>query len=171
MMLQTEHNENTVTEKLRAGSRILSAVFAAGGVISIIYGIWKTVSMLSECIKYHDRFLARQNAMYILPTIFRMWFLGAMLLIAAWMFRRISQSGVPFDEKSVRAVRMIGILCILHAPVSIFATCLIVLEVPLLFPLAEIFPLHTIAEGMLFLFAAKLMHYGTALQQESDETL
>lgn len=166
-MLQTEHNENAVTEKLREGSRILSAVFAAGGVISIIYGICKTVSMLSDCIKYHDRLYA----LHILPTIIRMWFLGAMLLIAARMFRRISQSGVPFDEKSVRAVRMIGILCILHAPVSVFATCLIVLEVPLLFPLAEIFPLHTIAEGMLFLFAAKLMHYGTALQQESDETL
>ena len=42
---------------------------------------------------------------------------------------------------------------------------------PLANPLEDIFPLHTIAEGMLFLFAAKLMRYGTALQQESDETL
>lgn len=158
--------QTNIIEKLKTSSKWLTITFAAGGIGSILWAVSNLISLL-RIIKsnmgpdyetYHYVQLAAEGVC-----------LAAMLLTAAFMFQRISKSGVPFDAKTIRSVRIIGFLCIFQSIGShLLATLLAWFPH---FSLADLFPLHIIAEGFLFLFAEKLLKYGALLQTEADETV
>ena len=93
------------------------------------------------------------------------------LLLAALMFLRIARDSRPFTQKNVRTVRHIGILFVLGS----FCPALIgniVTGFTLFGKMAQhYFRPYTLIAGVILLFVAYIMHYGAALQQESDETL
>ena len=170
-MAQNENIKNDITEKLRTVSKYLWIAFAAGALLSGIWGIRQLISLVSERISEQSSAWAAPwwTAYDSIQHICEAGFLTAVLLIAALMSRRISISGVPFEEKNIHAVRIIGIICMLQALVSHLASSLLTWSPQ--FALIDLFPMQVIAEGMLFLFAAKMMKYGAMLQTESDETL
>lgn len=73
--------------------------------------------------------------------------------------------------KKIGTVRVIGYICIFQAVGSRLLGVLISGLPEYLLNIREMLPLHIIAQGLLFLLAAKMMKYGAMLQQESDETL
>lgn len=94
-----------------------------------------------------------------------------MLLLAALMFLRLARNGRPFSQKNVRTVCAIGILfllsTILPALIGNLAT-----GFRLLGEMRQHFiRVSDFVGGIILLLTAYVMHYGTALQQESDETL
>jgi|GEM_PF-2233500 len=93
------------------------------------------------------------------------------LLLAGLMFVRIAKDSRPFTEKNVRTVRNIGILFLLSAMIPALAGN-IATGFAVFGKMAQQFirP-NEIIEGLLLLFLAYIMHYGSLLQQESDETL
>ena len=171
IMAQNENHKNDVTEKLRTGSKYLWFAFAAGTLLSAVWCIRQLISLIAEQGRaaISSWYVPRWTAYTSIQHICEAGFLTAMLLIAALMFRRIAKSGVPFEHKTIRAVRIIGILCMMQAFVSHLAASLLTMSMQ--FALIDLFPMQIIAEGLLFLFAAKMMKYGAMLQIESDETL
>ncbi len=166
-MAQNERNKKDVTEKLRTGSKGLWIAFAACALLTAIWGIFQLITLVSARVSANA--VPWWTAYDSIQRIFEAGFLAAMLLIAAFMFRRISFSGMPFEEKTIRSVRTIGILCIIQGLCSHLAASLLTLSPQ--FALTDLFPMQIIAEGMVFLFAEKMMKYGAMLQIESDETL
>lgn len=159
--------QTNITEKLKTGSKWLTVVFAAGGTGSIIRACSRLFALLTDMKNEpaDPDFMIYDGVQRAAESLL----LAAMLLTAAFIFRRISRSGVPFDAKTIRSVRIIGCICIFqgmgsHLPGALLA------RAPFFSP-ADLFPLHIIAEGFLFLFAAKMMKYGTLLQTEADETV
>ena len=159
--------QTNIIEKLKAGSKWLTIAFAAGGIGGIVWAVSSLIRLLTyinnaqgpvDYETYHYVQHAAEGCC-----------LAAMLLTAAFMFHRISRSGVPFDEKTIRSVRMIGFLCIFQGMGSHLLAALLA-RFPY-FSLTDLFPMHIIAEGALFLFAAELIKYGALLQTEADETL
>ena len=91
------------------------------------------------------------------------------LLLTGILCLRMSRSGRPFSVKKSTIVFVIAILTILKAIIPSVVTAMLAGKwyVSLLSMSAS----SSLSEGLIFLFAALIMHYGTMLQQESDETL
>ena len=159
--------QTNIIEKLKTGSKWLTVVFAAGGIGCVLWAVSSLISLttfMNDDLVPHD-----YETYYSVQHAAEGVCLAAMLLIAAFMFRRISRSGVPFDAKTIRSVHIIGFICIFQGMGSHLLAALLAWFPN--FSLADLFPLHIIAEGVLFLFAAKLMKYGALLQTEADETV
>ena len=92
----------------------------------------------------------------------------ATMLCASALFYRIRKSGKPFSRGNIIIVRTMGGLTILSGfvPALLYAA---VLKDPKM--LVGVFDAGAIVSGLLILFIAQIMHYGSMLQQESDETL
>lgn len=167
-MKQSNLSKTDINEKLGNSSKWLAAAFAAGGVCSILWACGELIALLklrNSDIGFVDSFQTYYNVRLAAEG----GLLAAMLLIAALMFRRISRSGVPFGAETIRSVRTIGIICIFQG-LGPHLTAALIARAPYFSP-ADLFPLHIMAEGCLFLFAAKVMQYGSLLQTEADETV
>ena len=104
-------------------------------------------------------------------------------VLAALLFFRISKEGKPFRENHVKMVRIIGVMCFILAAAPVLTGFL--QAVPSVTVSAGAAPsgaslitdvmmqvdLTPILEGFLMLFIAQILHYGSMLQLESDETL
>ena len=163
--MQNEEIKTEITEKLKSRCKLFSVIFAAGALAIFVWGIYLVCTYIKSN-KNYPTFI--DFLFYPVQHATSAWILAGMLLLAAVTFRRISQSGLPFEEKTIKAVRFIGILCIAEAPCSILIATLISWEPD--FAITDLFPLHIIAGGLLLLLAARMMQYGAMLQQESDET-
>ncbi len=94
-----------------------------------------------------------------------------MLLLSALMFLRLARNGRPFSQKNVRTVCVIGILFLLS---TILPTLIgnLATGFRLFGEMHQQFiRVNDLVGGIILLLTAYVMHYGTALQQESDETL
>ena len=159
--------QTNIIEKLKTGSKWLTIAFAAGGIGSILWAVSSLISLLTYM--NHAQGAVDYEIYYYVQHAAEGVCLAAMLLTAAFMFRGISRSGIPFEEKTIRSVRTIGFLCIFQGIGSHLLATLLA-QGPY-FSLTDLFPMHIIAEGVLFLFAAMLMKYGALLQTEADETV
>lgn len=94
-------------------------------------------------------------------------FNGATFFIEMIIFYRIFQSGRPFTNGNIMAVRVIAVLAVIGAAIK---AALSYSDVPSLLSvfLKLSFP---VLGAVVFLFFAEIMRYGNLLQTESDETL
>ena len=157
--------KNTLQNRLKSGSMVITVVCA----LAMLFNLGVGIVTLVEYNKYgHDaltRFAFIRNS---LASI-----IGAVIMgLAALMFLRISRNGIPFTDKNVRTVRVIAVLIIVNSffPVIVSAAASGT-DMGNVMVLGSMLSPTALAEGLLFLFTAYIIRYGTMLQQESDETL
>ena len=92
----------------------------------------------------------------------------ATMLCTSAVFFRIHKSGKPFSRGNIIIVRVMGVVTIANSfvPAGLYAA---LMHDPKVFVGA--FSGASIVSGLLILFIAQIMYYGSLLQQESDETL
>ncbi len=164
-------NKNTAIEKLKKGS-LLTAVICAAAALADLYGAFCSVYI---CLS--DQFGMTAGTRFQAVEIFTAFVIVAgIVLTAGIMFFRIAGNGIPFTGQTVRSLNIIGILFMLRAILPPLAGTLISgseafhIAHPDLFSLI-ITGFYTVIEGLMFLFIANIIHYGSMLQLESDETL
>ena len=159
-----EQNKEKIIRNLRRGSICFTAACFILMLVNLSGAV--LVLMLEPFFKMQagTRFQAVE-----ISTVFA---INALcLLLAALMFVRIAKDSRPFTPKNVRAVRSIGILFLLGSFCPALAGNLITGFVLVGNMEQRYFRPNMLIAGLILLFVAYIMHYGAALQQESDETL
>lgn len=159
-----EQNKDTIIRNLRKGG----ICFTAASFLLMLVNLYGAVAVLML-----EPFSKMQTGTRVQAVeISAVFAVNAVcLLLAALMFLRIARDSRPFTQKNVRTVRNIGILFVLGS----FCPALIgnlVTGFALFGKMRQNdFRPNTLIAGVILLLVAYVMHYGTALQQESDETL
>ena len=155
-------SKDQIIEKLKKGSLWIGIVCVLASLFNVVIiaavFLWKGVGF--NITDNYGRFAYLQSLIsYCISTV--------IMAIAALMFFRIAQNGIPFTAKNARFVRIIGAVFLLDAAVmtgAAFVLCGTVMP-------CIVDASRTLVVGLLFLFIAHTIRYGAMLQQESDETL
>ena len=159
-MVQTTTGKKSIIQKTRIGSVGIGVFYGLLAAFNLKRGI----ALLSDLMNTEEYVFGS-----ILYYIITYALLGIALLLAALMFLRVAKEGMPFQKKNVRLVRIIGILYFAIAVVpALIASCIAKEPTLLTYILSN---LHSIFEGLVLLMIGQILHYGTMLQQASDETL
>lgn len=174
-MAQSATDQTTIIRKLRRFSIVISIFYLFLAVLHLLSG----AELLSG-----SNFPADEGARsWITGKIISYTLLMIISVLAALLFFRISKEGKPFRENHVKMVRIIGVMCFILAAAPVLTGFL--QAVPSVTVSAGAAPsgaslitdvmmqvdLTPILEGFLMLFIAQILHYGSMLQLESDETL
>lgn len=174
-MTQSATDKTTIIRKLRRFSIVISIFYLFLAVLHLLSG----AELLSG-----SNFPADEGARsWITGMIISYALLMIISVLAALLFFRISKEGKPFRENHVKMVRIIGVMCFilgaapvltgfLHAVPSVTASAGAAPSgASLMMETMMQIDLTPILEGFLMLFIAQILHYGSMLQLESDETL
>ena len=164
-MTKSEKNKTAIIARLKTFSIGVCVLCA----VSALFNLKDCFRLLSYILHEEPGMILtdipRECAEYLL--------LSAIMVLGALLFFRISREDSPFRHRNVRIVRIIGVLFLIiafvPAPVVFLFSMLHGRSTTAID--AILFNLPTAAEGLLMLFIGQILHYGTMLQQESDETL
>lgn len=98
------------------------------------------------------------------------------MFLLALLFLQLARNGQPFRQINVKRVRILAVIFFAVAVIPSLGFALYMLiagDEPLIILVYGIGCIDTtqIVKGLLMLFIAQILHYGTMLQLESDETL
>ena len=153
-------SKNEAITKIKKGSLIIAVLCLIAAAFNLFVVGTEIYYLLKDSGNTHMGHWARYMIGYGINCI--------ILISAAVVFFRISKSGRPFTRGNILLVRGIGVLFIVNAVLPMLINAAIDGNPNLLFSLLD--PTGVV-EGILFLFVAQILHYGSLLQQESDETL
>ena len=153
-------SKNEAITKIKKGSMIIAVLCLIAAAFNLFVVGTHVYYLLKDSGNTHMGSWARILIGYVINCI--------ILISAAVVFFRISKSGRPFTRGNIMLVRGIGVLFIVNAVLPILINAVIDGNPNML---ASLLDPTGIVEGILFLFVAQILHYGSLLQQESDETL
>ena len=160
--------KDLTVSKIRKGSFIIAVICAVAALFDILIVFTRFgYNGLGEAVDVIDRFVILRNRLVLAVNVVK-WGCGA------GVFFGLYKSCKPFTHGTVTAVRFIGILSFISSVLPTIIACLSTgytdMKVAIMQGLS-LSGLGTIVNGVLFIFIAQIIHYGTLLQQESDETL
>lgn len=165
-MKQSATDKNTIIRRLRTGSIGICVFYF---LLTIFYAE-RGIGMLPNLKPEAELEIYRYEAISQTVTYFLM---AAAMLLAAILFLQIARKGMPFQDQHVRTVCIIGVLfliiAVIPAPAALLLAKLNGVDTALF--LSPMISISALLEGFLMLFIAQILHYGTMLQLESDETL
>ncbi|MCR4645836.1 MAG: DUF2975 domain-containing protein [Oscillospiraceae bacterium] len=153
-------SKNETITKIRKGSMIIAVLCLIAAAFNLFVVGTEVYYLLTDAHTTQSGYWARIMIGYGINCV--------ILLSAASVFFRISKNGRPFTRGNIMIVRGIGVLFIVNAVLPMLINAAIDGNPNMLFSLLD--PTGVV-EGILFLFVAQILHYGSLLQQESDETL
>ena len=146
--------------KIKKGSIIITVLCIIAAAFNLLVVGIELHELLTKGEASHSGYLARVMIGYGINCV--------ILLSTAAVFFRIFKSGRPFTRGNILLVRGIGVLFLVNAVLPTLINAVIDGNPNMLASLLD--PTGAV-EGILFLFVAQILHYGSLLQQESDETL
>ena len=153
--------KNTAIEKLKSGSLGIAVLCLIAAGCNAAFAVARLITAAHDILDTINRYMIYRSCISFVISV-------VIMVIAAFMFFRISKDGIPFTAKNVRSVRIIGILFLLNAVIpSVTAAGFIGTAKGV----GGLVNPSALVEGLLFLFIAHIIRYGAMLQQESDETL
>lgn len=198
-----EEVRRRVLVRIRQASRIAAVICAAGAVLCCMGVLLPVVKMTQALLTSSgvslDGTTEGNRVIFIASPVIQIWdtnglLVGALhipdsleallatagLIVAALLFRDISRTGRPFENKAARRLRFIGIICLLVAIVPpivgglYFTLTLGYFDLGLLvaegaIPRAQNFAIGVL--GILILTFAPIITYGQILQRQDDTLL
>ena len=198
-----EEVRRRVLVRIRQASRIAAVICAAGAVLCCMRVLLPVVKMTQALLTSSgvslDETADGNRVIFIASPVIEIWdtnglLVGALhipdsleallatagLIVAALLFRDISRTGRPFENKAARRLRFIGIICLLVAIVPpivgglYFTLTLGYFDLGLLvaegaIPRAQNFAIGVL--GILILTFAPIITYGQILQRQDDTLL
>ena len=198
-----EEVRKRVLVRIRQASRIAAVICAAGAVLCCMRVLLPVVKMTQALLTSSgvslDGTTEGNRVIFIASPVIQIWdtnglLVGALhipdsleallatagLIVAALLFRDISRTGRPFENKAARRLRFIGIICLLVAIVPpivgglYFTLTLGYFDLGLLvaegaIPRAQNFAIGVL--GILILTFAPIITYGQILQRQDDTLL
>lgn len=198
-----EEVRRRVLVRIRQASRIAAVICAAGAVLCCMRVLLPVVKMTQALLTSSgvslDGTTEGNRVIFIASPVIQIWdtnglLVGALhipdsleallatagLIVAALLFRDISRTGRPFENKAARRLRFIGIICLLVAIVPpivgglYFTLTLGYFDLGLLvaegaIPRAQNFAIGVL--GILILTFAPIITYGQILQRQDDTLL
>ena len=153
-------SKNEAINKIRKGSTIIAVLCIIAAAFNLLIVGIELYGFMKNRAEAHNGYRFRMMIGYGINSV--------ILLGTAAVFFRISKSGRPFTRGNIMLVRGIGGLFLVNAVLPMVINAVVDANPNMLFSLLD--PTG-IVEGILFLFIAQILHYGSLLQQESDETL
>ena len=151
-------NKDVIMDKLKKGSLWI-------GIVCVLAVLFNLTACVILFFRYRSPGVKDAVTQYsFLREIVTYGLSAVIMLLAAMLFFRVAKDSMPFTDKNVRTVRIIGILFLLNAviPTVVIGGMITPFSVT---------NYSSLIEGLLFLFIAHIIRYGAMLQQESDETL
>ena len=161
-MKEQAMSKNTAIEKLKSGSIAITAICWLAVPFNLIIGF------LQFCDAQHLDIETQLNKYMVYRSSLNNLIGAVIMAVAALLFARIAKDGMPFTQKNFRSVRTIGILFLVNAVIPSVSAAGIIGTFK---GVGGLVNPSAFMEGLLFLFIAHIIRYGTMLQQESDETL
>lgn len=180
-------SKEELTLKIRKSSRIATILARITGIIGIVgsvLGLFLIFMLIIDdsafdillptgmTVDTMDGYLIQTAGDYIAGFtngIAQFLIYSVCAFLAAGIFKRISEDGLPFKEENTKSLKIIGILIIAASVVpSLLAQIAGVLAGPITTVMVT-FNLDTAMIGALFFMIATIFSYGAKLQQENDD--
>ena len=157
-------NKDQTISRIKTGSLVIAVICVLAAAVDIVLGI-STRNAGAE-LGAEAAFVYMRNRISFGISAF-------IMCCAAGVFFGVFKTGKPFSHGTVLAVRFIGILFFINGILPSAVSSMIVGRgAPQIMGLSVLGSVIEGAfKGALFIFITQIIHYGTQLQQESDETL
>ncbi len=187
MKATTIASKEELNLKIKKSSRIATVLARITGIVGImgsIFALFLMVMVIVDdsafttllptgmTVDTMDGYLIQTPGDYIAGFtngIAQFMIYSACAFIAAGIFKRISEDGMPFKSENSKSLKVIGILII---AASVVPSILAAIAGALAGPVTEvrmIFNIDTAMIGALFFMIAMIFDYGAKLQQENDD--
>lgn len=187
MKTGTITSKEELTRKIKKSSKIATVLARITGIIGIVGSILAlflivmvivddsafTVLMpTGMTVDTMDGYLIQTPGDYIAGFtngIAQFLIYSACAFLAAGIFKRISEDGMPFKEENTKSLKIIGILIIVSSVVPSFLGQIAgVLAAPVTEVMTRV-NIDSAMIGALFFMIATIFSYGAKLQQENDD--
>lgn len=161
-MNQTESRKLTTIQIIRIFSIGLGVCYTIAAGLFLIDGIQtlRTYCSNPELL---------QDIPSVLHLVLNYSILLVTLIPAAVLFFRLAKEAIPFQKKNVRMIRIIAAAFFLFLIIPTLIAACLMKEPAMMFTILTYLP--NVLSILVLLMFAQILHYGTMLQQESDETL